>query len=404
MFFHRQTKKIIYSLALASTALFCGMQAEAKEFVVVIDPGHGGKDSGALGKQTTEKAINLDVAKLLGAEIKRRYDDIRVVYTRSTDVFVTIKGRMDKAKSEKADLFISLHCNSAAYENPRRTSLAGTSVYVLGNNNANDNIDMAMRENEAILLEDDYKTTYKGFDNSPEYYIFTEINQSKMMGKSNSVANAIQRQLVSHAGLKDNRVNETSRLWLLLHSTMPAVLVEMDFICNPNREKFLSSSAGQQKIAEAICNGINDYRRSLGHKVGATPTKSASEPKADKTDKEDPAPSKSETPSKSVSKEDKNKSASSAKTDPSITQTASDSNEGQTVYSIQFLVESSQLKSDSPKLRGITPADFYRDGSSYKYHTGQFPTMEAAATRLKEVRRQFPDAFIIKMRDGKRIK
>ena len=391
MFFHRRIKILFSSVAIATASLVFPSTLEAKEFVVVIDPGHGGKDSGALGKFTTEKAINLEVAKLLDAEIKRRYDDIRVVMTRSTDVFVTIKGRMDKAKAEKADLFISLHCNSAAYENPRRSQLAGTSVYVLGNNNANDNIDMAMRENEAILLEDNYKTTYKGFDNSPEYYIFTEINQSKMMGKSNSVANAIQKQLVSHAGLKDNRVNETSRLWLLLHSTMPAVLVEMDFICNPNREKFLASAEGQKKIAEAICNGINDFRRTLGHKVGAAPAKqSAATPASESaTPAKTATPAKADTPSPAPAKEEK-------ATAPAAT--------GKTIFAIQFLVESSQLKANSPKLRGISPAEFYRDGNSYKYFTGSFPSMEAAAKRLAEIKKQFPDAFVIKICDGKRVK
>ncbi|MCM1292637.1 MAG: N-acetylmuramoyl-L-alanine amidase [Bacteroides sp.] len=361
--------------------LFVVTDVCAKDFIVVIDAGHGGKDSGALGKSTKEKDLNLAVALKLGKEIQSRYKDVKVVYTRSTDVFVTIKGRMDIAKAEKADLFISLHCNSAAFENPRRSQLSGTSVYVLGNNNANDNIDLAMRENSAILLEDDYKTTYKGFDNSPEYYIFTEINQSKMMGKSNSIANEVQRELVKHAGLKDNRVNETSRLWLLLHSTMPAILVEMDYICNPNREQFLDSENGQAKIAEAICNGIDNYRRSLGHKPQTKGMKSTSEP----------APKADTTPAAS----------------PSADQTADTKvkiDDKTVVYKIQFLVSPRQLKAGSTQLKGITGAEFYIYGGSYKYTYGNYKSQAEASSDLKEIKKKFPDAFVIKMKGGVRIK
>lgn len=372
----------LLTVLLAVMLFVCPIHAGAKEFVVVIDAGHGGKDSGALGKTTKEKDINLAVAKLLGQEISSQFNDVKVVLTRSTDVFVTIKGRMDKAKAVKADLFVSIHCNSAAFENPRRSQLSGTSVYVLGTNNANDNIDLAMRENSAILLEDDYKTTYKGFDNSPEYYIFTEINQSKMMGKSNSVANAIQKQLVRHAGLKDNRVNETSRLWLLLHSTMPAILVELDFICNPNREQFLASAAGQKKMAEAICHGIYDYRASLGHTLSKRKTSTASphENKQADTNATDTQPQQSNQP-----------------------QNHATSDCGTPVFKIQFLSASTAIPAGSPKLKGID-AESYIEGSTHKYTTGAYPSMEAAAADLREIRKKFPDAFIIKTIDGRRVK
>lgn len=379
-------------------ALLCSLpiQSLAKEFVIVIDAGHGGKDSGALGKTAKEKDINLAVALRLGNEITSRFKDAKVVYTRNNDTFVTIKGRMDKAKAVKADLFISIHCNSAALENPRRTSLSGTSVYVLGTNNANDNIDLAMRENSAILLEDNYKTTYKGFDNSPEYYIFTEINQSKMMGKSNSVANAVQRQLVRHAGLKDNRVNETSRLWLLLHSTMPAILIELDFICNPNREQFLSSTEGQIKMAQAICNGIFDYRQSLGHAVGGGNKK---------TTETEPAPSKVVEPAKPTKKD--STPAATKPTEKKHQETAKETSKQKNstpVFKIQFLTAPTKLPANSPKLKGVADSEYYLDNSTYKYTVGNFSSMEAAAPLLKEIRIKFPDAFIIKTIDGKRVK
>ncbi len=373
--FHRLGNFAATLMVFLTVSLFCTFHASAKDFVVVIDAGHGGKDGGAPGSYSNEKDINLAVAKRLGEEIKSRYKDVKVVFTRSTDVFVTIKGRMDKAKAVNADLFISLHCNSAANSNPQRKSLSGTSVYVLGTHNADDNIDLAMRENSAILLEDDYRTTYAGFDNSPEYYIFTEINQTKMMGKSNSVANEIQRELVSHAGLVDKHVNETSRLWLLLHSTMPAILIEMDYICNPAREKFLNSKNGQRKIAEAITNGIDNYRKTLGHKADR---KSGSDP--DVTSGPD---------SESASASDSS--------------SASVSN-GETVYKIQFLASPRLFKADSPQFKGLSPVSHYKDGKIYKYTYGQFPSQDAAAAQLKTVRKKFPDAFVIKTVDGHRVK
>ena len=373
--YHRSLAAVLMAFLVIS--LLCPLSAMGKDFVVVIDAGHGGKDGGAPGSYSNEKDVNLAVALRLGQEIKSRYKDVKVVYTRSTDVFVTIKGRMDKAKAANADLFISLHCNSAANSNPHRKSLAGTSVYVLGNHNADDNIDLAMRENSAILLEDDYKTTYAGFDNSPEYYIFTEINQTKMMGKSNSVANEIQRQLVSHAGLADKHVNETSRLWLLLHSTMPAILIEMDYICNPTREKFLNSKDGQRKIAEAIANGINNYRKTLGHKTdkagAASPDDSAA------AAPETAAPASSEPAPKAAPK-------------------------GGTVYKIQFLVSPKLLKDGSPQFKGLSPVSHYKEGGTYKYTYGEFPSQEAAAAQLKTVRKKFSDAFVIKTIDGRRVK
>lgn len=373
--FHRRFVTAIIALIIAAAT--CTQPCTAKDFVVMIDAGHGGKDSGALGPKCKEKDINLAVALKLGKELSNRYKDIKVVYTRTTDVFVTIKGRMDKAKEAKADLFISLHCNSAAFENPRRTSLSGTSVYVLGNSNANDNIDLAMRENSAILLEDNYQTTYKGFDNSPEYYIFTEINQSKMMGKSNAFANEVQKQLVSHAGLKDNHVNETSRLWLLLHSTMPAILVEMDYICNPNRESFLNSESGCRKIAEAISNGVENYRKTLGHSTSNNKNKTkASTTKANNETNE-------ETASATAAKQNKT---------------------GKITYKIQIFTTPTKVPAGSSKLKGLSPVEYYSEGKLYKYTFGDYDSLEEANAALKEIKKKFSDAFIIKTKDGQRIK
>lgn len=363
------TRIIVAIIFIASATL--PFNVNAKDFVVMIDAGHGGKDPGALGISSEEKDINLSVALLLGKELQSRFINTTVKFTRSTDEFIKIKDRMGKAKEANADLFISLHCNSADLKNPRRKSLSGTAVYVLGTNKADDNIELAMIENSAILLEDDYQTSYKGFDNSPEYYIFTEINQSKMMGKSNSIANEIQKQLVSHAELKDNGVRETSHFWLLLHSTMPAILIEMDFICNPDREKYLNSQEGQIRIAEAIANGIETYCSSLGLNLC------------------------SKTENTKATIKDDNKSA-----PPNTSEYQTE----EIVYKIQFLSSDTKIPNGSNKLKGIKDVDFYFDGDAYKYTAGAYKTISEAGQQLIKIRKYFKDAFIIKTQNGKRIK
>lgn len=355
---------------------------KSKPYTIVIDAGHGGTDPGAPGVFTNEKDINLAIAKKLGNLLTATFPDVKVVYTRSTDVFVKIRDRMQKAKDVNADLFISIHCNSAAKENPNRTNLSGTSVYILGNENTDKNLSVVMAENAAILLEDDYKTKYQGFDNSPEQYIFMEICQSKMVGKSIELAEKVQSQLVRHAGLRDNKVRQTQAIWLVLHSTMPLIFLEVDFICNPEREKYMASETGQTKIAEAVVKGIAAYRNakinlpaapSAGATAGNSPSAAPSTP------------------------------ASTATADnTAATQQAQTS--GEPTYHIQIFVASEQLPATSPKFKGLTPTYHYRDGASYKYYYGSYPTPEAARKALPDVKRQFPDAFVITMQEGKRIK
>lgn len=341
-----------------------------RQFTVVIDAGHGGHDAGALGKTTKEKDINLAVAKALGEIFSTQHKDIKVVFTRTTDVFVTLDGRVQKAKNANANLFISLHCNSAAYENKNRQNLSGTSVYVLGPDAADANLDIAIRENQSILLEPDHTTRYQGFDNSPEYYIFAEISQNKMQGKSNDVAAAIQHQLTSYAGLKDNKVRESSKIFLLKHATVPTVLVEMDFICNPQRERYLNSEAGQQKIAQAICNGVAKFLN----------TKAEYD-----TD---------------CNERHSNSSSVLPETETGTAPTAS----GNITYRIQFLTSPRKLAERSSQFKDLERVTYYTDGRSYKYTCGEYKSQKAATDDLNKVRKKFPDAFIIKMQNGKRIK
>lgn len=361
-------------MALAVVAL-CTLSAYAKDFTIIIDAGHGGHDAGALGKNTTEKKLNLELSKKIGEELSRQ-KNTKVCYTRTTDNFVELYKRLQKGKEVNADLFIVVHCNSGAEKDPNRQRLSGTEIFILGEDNANANIDYVLKENNVIMLEDNYKEIYKNYDMSPEHYIYAQINQSKIMGKSRMAADAVLKELISTAGLANRGVKETSRLLLLNHTNMPMIYLEIDFICNPDRERFMSSEEGQAKIARAVANGVAAYRKAA---VGY--------------DGEAPAPKQKETKPQSVTK-----TIESPKSDDQPQQS-----DDRIIYKIQFLTSPSRLPDNSPKLNGLKNTGYYLDGKSYKYTYGEYNSQKEAAADLKMVRKHFGDAFIIKTQGGKRI-
>lgn len=338
------------------------------DFVIVLDPGHGGRDAGALGQRTNEKSINLLVAQKLAKMLEKSMPDVKVYMTREGDRFVTLQGRADFANRKKADLFISIHANSVDAKSPARTKVNGAAVYTLGLDRSDTNLAVAMRENEVMKLEDDYNSTYEGFDpSSTESYIAFEMMQHKNMDQSIALAEAVQNQLVRTAGRKNNGVRQAP-FWVLVRTSMPAILVELDFICNPTMEKFMGSDEGSSKLAQSICAGVERYRSGRPVK---RPHYDIPEPKApEKTPenvKGDPAPSP-------------------------------------IIYKVQFLTAPKAYKKGAPELKGFKGVDSYKDGGMVKYTVGEFSSQAEAAGKLAEVKKKFPDAFIIKTRDGKRIK
>lgn len=211
---------------------------DTQPFVLVLDPGHGGKDIGAPGacRKTTESAVVLDVARRVGRMVENADLDIKTVYTRKTDRFVTLQGRADIANKAHGDLFVSIHCNSVKSGG---NNVQGTSVYTLGSGKSSENLRVAMRENSVIELEPDYTAKYSGFDpNSVESYILFELSQDVHIRQSIDFARLAQDELVTTAGRVDKRLRQAN-FWVLWATSMPAVLVELDFICNPTIEAFL---------------------------------------------------------------------------------------------------------------------------------------------------------------------
>ena len=229
----------------------------ALPFTLVIDAGHGGKDPGAQSGKAKEKNINLAVALAFGKLVEQNCPDVKVVYTRKTDVFVELNERANIANRAKADLFVSIHTNStAAKVGPR-----GAETYTLGMHRAADNLAVAKRENSVITLENDYEEKYEGFDpNSSESYVIFELMQDRNMASSVKLAGLIQKQFRNHAGRVDKGVHQAGFL-VLRATSMPSVLVELGYINNPSEATYLTSSAGVSALAKSIYNAFVAYKK-----------------------------------------------------------------------------------------------------------------------------------------------
>ena len=231
--------------------------ATKRPFVLVIDAGHGGKDAGAVGQLTKEKDINLNVALALGRLVEKNCPDVKVIYTRKTDVFVTLQGRAEIANRNKANLFISVHTNSSPVG---KAAPMGAETYTLGMHRAADNLEVAKRENSVITQESNYKQTYHNFDpRKSESYIIFEFLQDRNMQQSVDLARAIQRNYTS-SGRKNKGVHQAGFL-VLRATSMPSVLTELGFISNAEEEKFLHSQEGVATLARAIFEGFKSYRQ-----------------------------------------------------------------------------------------------------------------------------------------------
>ena len=348
----------------------CSM-AEGKEFVVVIDAGHGGKDPGAVGKKAYEKNINLNVALELGRLIKTNCADTRVIYTRSTDVFVSLDGRAKIANDAKADLFISIHTNAL----PKGRIARGTETYTLGMARANDNLEVAKRENSVILVEDNYLERYAGFNpNSAESYIMFEFMQDKYMEQSVSLAKMIQGQFKTHARRVDKGVHQAGFL-VLRATSMPSVLIELGFISTPDEETYMNSKKGVGELSRSIYNAFIAYK---------------------KAHFKTPAPSNVETP-----KEEK--SVSSTGTNEAKAQVNKSSKQASLpVFKVQILSTSTKLPEGSSKLKGVKAIPYLEKGM-YKYTTGETTDYNEALTLKRRMEKTFKGAFIVAFRNGEKM-
>lgn len=371
---------IIFLIALISSAGVSILADETTPFVVVIDPGHGGKDSGCVGTLTKEKTIVLDVSKRLQSLISDCLPEVKIVMTRDNDKYLTLQDRAVIANNANGNLFISVHVNSVDKRNRRRQTIHGASVYTLGLSRSESNLSVAMRENSVMELEDDYSQTYQGFDpKSAESYIIFELNQNTHINHSIEFANAVQKELISTAGRADKDVRQDG-FWVLWATSMPSVLIELDYICNPDSEKFMNSEKGKDKLAKAIYNAFVSY---YSHH---------------KKDAHGPRVGKAVPSLKSMTEADEkagNKSEASQKSSPAPLK-------GFT-YHVQILSARKTIPEGDHEIKGVPNVNFIKDGKFYKYYSGSFKSQDEAKKHLSKMKKRFPKAFIIKMRDGKPI-
>ena len=252
-------KRLFFTIIILAAAVIC--MAADKKFTLVIDAGHGGHDVGAPGKMSYEKDINLKVALAFGNYVERNCSDVKVIYTRKTDVFVKLEERANIANRNKADLFISVHTNALDGGKISR----GLETYTLGMHRAADNLNVAKRENSVILLEKNYKQTYAGFDpKSAESYIMFELMQDKYMANSVEMAKLIQSEVCANSGRVNKGVHQAGFL-VLRETSMPSCLIELGFITTSDEEQFLNTQEGQDKMAKGIYNAFVKYKRKYGN-------------------------------------------------------------------------------------------------------------------------------------------
>ena len=376
-------------LVLCCACCLCNPVA-AKEFVVVIDAGHGGHDPGAIGKISKEKNINLKVALKLGGLIKLNCKDVKVVYTRTRDVFIPLDRRAQIANDAKADLFISIHTNALA----KNRTAQGASTWTLGLAKSDDNLEVAKRENAVILYENDYETRYAGFNpNSAESYIIFEFMQDKYMSQSVHLASLVQKQFKNRCKRMDRGVHQAGFL-VLKASAMPSILVELGFISTPAEEKYLNTETGTSTLAEGIYQAFLTYKKEQEARHGGNGTASTpSKPHSSPTTKEEKGATVTGTPlpQPESRKPEATKPAAAVKQESE-----------ELIFKVQIYTSSTKIATTDKRFKGVSRVEVYKEGKIYKYTAGTTANYDEALRTKRALEKRFKGAFVIAFEHGKR--
>ena len=367
---------IIYIVACIGMLLACAfpLQVEAKDFVLVIDAGHGGNDPGAVGKISKEKDINLKVALKVGKLIEDNCKDVKVIYTRKRDVFVTLNRRAQIANEAKADLFISIHTNAVA----KNKTVKGTSTWTLGLAKSDDNLEVAKRENAVILYEDDYQTHYEGFNpNSAESYIIFEFMQDQYMSQSVRLASLVQNEFKQTGRRIDRGVHQAGFL-VLKASAMPSILVELGFISTPEEERYLNTENGVNTLSKSIYQAFLTYKN-----------------------EQSVALANEETPTTKPAKKPESKQQ--ITTAPKKEKAKAANNNNETVFKLQLFSTSKPLDKNDKRLKGLKNVAYYQEGGLYKYTCGDSANYDEVERTKQQLASQFKGSFIVAFKNGKKI-
>ena len=393
--------------------------AAKRPFTLVIDAGHGGKDAGAPGKYSYEKNINLKVALAFGRYVEKNCPDVKVIYTRKTDVFIPLHERAAIANRNKADVFISIHTNSVASKKP----ISGLETYTMGMRRSGEKLSAAMRENDVILIEDNYQQHYSGFDpRSPESYIMFEVLNDKNMLESVELAKGIQKNVCRTANRPNKGVKQDAFL-VLRETSMPACLIELGYITTPSEEAYLNAPSNQEAMGRGIYQAFVEYKARATHQPmpvkveePVVPEQSVKEEAPVKQEvqeapvvpaetpevavKQD-APAKQETPVKQeqpVQKEASVKPAQPAKADTLKTVAAA-----APVFKVQFLASNTRIKAGDARFKGLEGVDSYQEGGLWKYTVGSTESYAEVRQLRAQVVKVFPQAFIVAFKNGEKM-
>lgn len=389
--------------------------AANKPFVVVIDAGHGGRDTGCVGAISKEKDLTLKMALAIGKYIEQNCSDVKVIYTRKTDVFLELWQRAEIANRNKADLFISVHINAL----PGGKIARGFQTYTLGRGRVSgskkgisENLDVAKRENSVIVMEKDYKQHYEGFDpNSPESNIMFEFIQDTYMERSVQLAKFMQQHVCAATGRANGGAHQDN-LAVLRLSSMPGCLLELGFISTKDEEQFMNSKDAPQKYARGVYNAFTAYKKKYHGGATSTPfleapTQEASlapqqaEPRKQQTTKkrqEQSLPEQKQEAKQETTKQEQKQEAKPEAAKPDIADA-----KDEPVFKVQITTSDRKLSSGNSRLKGVDDADSYFENGLYKYTVGSSTNYNEIYQLRKTLLGKFPDAFIIAFKNGEKM-
>ncbi len=383
-------------------------QSDSK-FKVVIDAGHGGHDPGCIGTQLQEKNVALDVALKVGKLISEHCPDVQVIYTRKTDVFVELYRRAQIANDAHANLFISIHCNSA--ENSQGN---GVETFVMGLAKSEANQAVARKENAAILKEKNYQNNYDGFNpDSPESNVLFSLYSTAYLNNSITLASKVQRNLVNNSHLTDRGVKQAG-YWVLYKVAMPSILIELGFLSNAKDQSYLSQQTNLQREAEAIYNAFVEYLTIVN---GSTHDQikidnQVSTPETTKKEEQSVVESKSGQGAQTVCPEQQSAAGESQTQEKTLAEQANEvvtdnSNQSDSTseihFRIQFLTSSSKIAANDKRLQGLPNVACYQENGLWKYTAGNETDYNTALAVQESVKQSYSDAFMIAFQGDKKI-
>lgn len=377
------TNRNIFLLLLSFCVFTAMAQKKNAKFTVVLDAGHGGKDPGNSYHGFVEKEIALKTTLKVG-DLLEKQKDFEVVYTRQTDVFIELVNRPKVANKINADLFVSIHCNSVTNQTP-----AGTETFVMGLSRSNMNLEVAKKENSVILLEDNYKKTYEGFDpHKPESLAGLKIKQEDNLNSSITLASIIQDNFTNNLSRKTRGVKQQP-LWVLDAAYMPGVLIELGFLSNKEEGEYLNSEEGQDQMAEQIAKAIMAYKKDFFSENASV--------EEDKPIVKPPKPAKEEV--KEITKAITQEVAEVKQSDTVVVPTSENGK-----YKIQLFASSKKRDMNSPDFKGLKAISFTFDNNLYKYFYGSASDLNEAKKLCQEAKKSgFSDAFVVVIKDGKTV-